>query len=149
MDNERLVIWEPLEENPFCRYTNEMQFVEMHYQKDFVLVFEDFKTQKIYRFTYEQSKAQTYAIVSYRFFDELTRPDIDTLIDNLFKEQGNSSYRPTFYKMENSEFISWYDKVYSARVGMYPNTEHHVYLTADYVLEVLSEYEPTVTIESK
>ena len=46
MVNEELIVWNPLKQNPFSRFDNELHFVEMHYQKDFVLVFEDIKFSK-------------------------------------------------------------------------------------------------------
>lgn len=149
MTKEKLIIWEPLEDNPFCRFDNEMHFVEMHYQKDFVLVFEDAKNLKKYRFTYKQDKAQTYAIISFRFFDELTRPDIDNLLENVWREHEDTlTYKPTFYKVNNSSLLSWYDSIYPARANLYRNAEHHLYVTSEYMLEVISEYEPTITIEN-
>ncbi|PKR84621.1 hypothetical protein [Heyndrickxia camelliae] len=150
MTTEKLIIWEPLEDNPFCRYDNEMYFVDVHYQKDFVLIFEDIKNFKEYRFTYKQDKAQTYAIISFRIFDELGRPDIDDLIGNAWREnEGTLTYKPTFYKVENSSWISWYDSIYPARVGLYPNAEHHLYVTSDFMLEVISENEPVITVEKQ
>ena len=90
-----------------------------------------------------------YAIISFRFFDELTRPDIDSILENVWKDhEGTLTYKPTFYKVENSSFLSWYASIYPARATLYPNAEHHLYVTSDFMLEVISEYEPTITVEN-
>lgn len=152
MVNEELIVWNPLKQNPFSRFDNELHFVEMHYQKDFVLVFEDIKFSKKYKFTYKQDEHVNYPIITFRFFDEMTRPDIEELISKVEKkrdEEGLSklTYEPTFYKVRNSRFLSWYDSIYPARVGIQPNAEHHIYISSEYILEVLSEQEPIITID--
>lgn len=156
MQSEKLVVWEPIEDkvNQFSRFYNELLFHEMLYQKDFVLVFEDVNHRKKYSFTYKQDKTTTYAIISFRLFDEMTRPDVENLISKVGEqreEDGLSklTYEPTFYKVENSSFLSWYDNIHPARVGLHPNAEHHLYITSDYMIDVLSEHEPIVTVENQ
>ncbi|MED3552720.1 hypothetical protein [Cytobacillus praedii] len=156
MQSEKLIVWEPIDdkENQFSRLYNDLHFVKMHYQKDFVLVFEAAKCTKKYVFTYKQEKSNCYAIISFRFFDEMTRPDVESLISKVGKEREKEglsklTYEPTFYKVENSSFLSWYDNIYPARVGMHPNAEHHLYITSDYIIDILSEHEPTVTVENQ
>lgn len=154
MSIEKLIVWEPIKakEIQFSRFYNELLFYEMHYRKDFVLVFEDVKHSKKYTFTYENKKSQKYAIITFRFFDELTRPDIEELISKVGKVRekeglSNLTFEPTFYKVENSSFLSWYDNIFPARAVLQPKAEHHLYITSDYIIDVLSEYEPTVSVQ--
>ncbi|MEI2405722.1 hypothetical protein V8V80_22790 [Niallia taxi] len=47
--------------------------------------------------------------------------------------------------MENSEYINWFDNqnpLFNSTT--HPNLEHHVYITRDEVIEVLSDYAPLV-----
>ncbi|KQL36097.1 hypothetical protein [Psychrobacillus sp. FJAT-21963] len=154
MNKEKLTVWEPIKtkDNQFSRLYNELVFFEMHYQKDFVLVFEDTDHSKKYIFTYDYNKSQKYAIITFRLFDEMTRPDIEELISKVGKEREEEglsklTYEPNFYKVENSSFLSWYDNIFPARASLQPKAEHHLYITSDYIIDVLSEYDPTVAVE--
>lgn len=154
MESGKLSVWEPIHDtdNQFCRFYNELHFVEMHYQKDFTLVFEDTNQTKKYIFTYKQSEFKPNAVITFRLFDETARPDIENLISKVGKQReedglGKLTYEPTFYKVLNSSFLSWYDNIFPARVQLQPMAEHHLYISSDYIIDVLSEHEPIVKVE--
>lgn len=135
MKNERLVIWNPLVNNPFSRFDNEMIFVKMVYETNFVLIFKDYRSANEYRFTYEK-KEKPYPIITFRIFEEMARPDIEDLISKMVVENINEGrdkleYEPTFYKVENSCFLRWYDNIFGAREVLQPNAEHHLFITLE------------------
>lgn len=143
---EQLLIWEPLAGNPFCRKNNEMSLVKLSFEKDFVLVFEDIKSKEEYTFSYQSSEGRK-AFITFRIIEELVRPDIDELIFEFFNKIENSSlnYGPTFYKVQNSSFLKWYDDNYEIRKIIQPNAEHHLFITSTFFIEVISEVQPVVS----
>ncbi|MDQ0156507.1 hypothetical protein [Robertmurraya andreesenii] len=154
MESEKLLVWEPIHEadNQFSRFNNELLFVEMHYQKDFTLVFEDANHTKKYIFTYKQPESRPNAVITFRLFDETARPDIENLISRVGKQREEDgldklTYEPTFYKVLNSSFLSWYDNIFPARVQLQPMAEHHLYISSDYIIDVLSEHDPFVKVD--
>lgn len=141
---EKLLLWEPLTENPFSRLEREMLFVKMVYEVDFILVFKDYETSFEYTFTYKKPEERPYPILTFRSCEEMARPDIESLIGLL---ENPPTYNPTFYKVENSDFLAWYDNNFSARATLQPNVEHHLFITSDFFIDVLSEIQPVVTIK--
>lgn len=143
---EQLLIWEPIVGNPFCRKNNEMNLVKLSFEKDFVLVFEDNKSKEMYSFSYESSEDRK-AFITFRIVEELVRPDIEELIFEFFNKIENNSlnYGPTFYKVQNSRFLKWYDDNYEIRKVIQPNAEHHLFITSTFIVEVISEVQPVVS----
>ncbi|MFJ7936521.1 hypothetical protein [Sporosarcina sp. NPDC096371] len=151
--NEKLELWEPLTENPFCNLKNQLHFYDMSCLHNFILVFEEAGSSRLYVFIYENLKKDT-AVISFRFYPLLTRSDFDQLAINFWKEREETgahslSYEPMFFKVCYSSWISGYDSIFPARVQLNPEAEHHAYVTSDYYIEVMSEQEPIVRIMEK
>lgn len=53
---------------------------------------------------------------------------------------ANENYN--FFKVIHSDYIAKFDNNHLGNRTLYPNVEHHVYITGDEVLEVISNYEP-------
>lgn len=145
-DKEELLIGEPLNENTFCRRNNEMHLVKFSFEKDFLLVFENIKSKEKYTFSYQSCEGKK-GLITFRITEELTRPDIEELIFEFFnkKEAYSLIYGPTFYKVQNSSFLKWYDENYAVRKILHPNAEHHLFVTSTFYIEVISEVQPIVT----
>ncbi|WP_422122405.1 hypothetical protein DHX103_11400 [Planococcus sp. X10-3] len=47
-----------------------------------------------------------------------------------------------FYKLTDSEFMSWFDQLSFFELKDFPEVEHHLYYLMDDVVEILSDYEP-------
>lgn len=151
LGNEKLIVWEPLKPSTFDRFMNEMDFVKMSYEEDFILIFQNYKTNEQFTFTYKLPHSG-HPVLTFRFTDEMARSDIESLIGQLAKENFNRNiklhYEPTFYKVENSSYLAWYDSVFSARPILHPNAEHHLYITSNFFIDVLSEYEPIISVNN-
>jgi len=149
----KLELWEPLLENPFCNLKNQLYFYDMSYLRDFILVFEEVGSSRLHVFIYENHQKGT-AVISFRFYPLLARSDFDQLAINFWKEREKTgadslSYEPTFFKVCYSSWNSWYDSIFSARVLLNPEAEHHAYVTTDDCIEVMSEQEPKVRMMEK
>lgn len=81
-------------------------------------------------------------VYSYRFTDESC---FLRTLDYLKENYDNGLVHGTsLYKVENSKYLGWFKE---ESYGAYDNVKHYVFYTADDVLEVLSPYEPQVTLE--
>ncbi len=143
----KLAFWEPLDHNLFCNYKSQLRFFDFRYGKDFILAFENTNESELILFNYKNSQTGP-AIMAFQFHSNLVRSDINNLI-NAFLEENSYTYEPTFFKVSNSHWINWYDEVFPARVQINPNAEHHLFLTDDLYIEVMSEQEPEIQIISK
>ena len=116
LENGDLLIWEPLQVNPFDRFHAPMNLVSMHFEGDFVLKFNTFNSSMEYVFTYKQSQSNYYAIRHFRILEEFIRHDVEILIDQ-FRLKRESlglpklTYDSTFFKIENSSFLSCYLRI--------------------------------------
>jgi len=148
----KLEIWTPFLENPFCNKNNQLNFYDMSYLNDFILVFEDIKGSNLYVFRYDNLKKD--AVISFHFSPLLSRSDFDQLVINFVEDRKEMGvpllpYEPTFFKTLNSSWIEWYDGIFPARVVLNPEVEHHVYVTSEFCIEVMSEQEPDVSVMDK
>lgn len=155
MENGKLIIWEPLKNNPFDRFIEPMSLVSMHYDgEELEITFSAFNSGQQFKFTYKQDETNFYAIRHFRILKELTRGDIEILIGKLREEREVTgltrfAYNPTFYKVENSSFESWYKNIdLSLPLPEDSRLEHHLYIASDYFIDVLSEQQPTITIST-
>ncbi|MBC5635272.1 hypothetical protein H8S33_00405 [Ornithinibacillus sp. BX22] len=154
LEKGQLIVWEPLTNNPFSRFDNPMNLVNMHYEGNFILVFEEFNGSKEYTFTYGKNKSNLNSVITFRILDEIARTDIEKLISRVGKDretQGLSklTYEPTFYKVKNSSYLSWYKGINPVLFDIHPSVEHHLYITSEFMIDVLSEQEPFITISTK
>ena len=156
MEYGKLILWEPLKENPFDRFYHPMSLERFRWDNgDFVLTFlsnSDSKEAKLYDFTYIKNEKHFYAIRTFRFLEEFTRGDIEVLIGNFFNERKakglpNLTYEHTFWKVDNSSYLSWYKSI-DPSIGDNLKLEHHLYITGDYFIDVLAEQLPVITIST-
>lgn len=143
---EQLVLWEPLEGNPFCRRHNELHLDKFSYEHDLILTFHDVKNNEMYTFIYEALEG-IRSFITLRIADEFKRGDIDKLINEFFdKEEAKSlNYGPTFYIVQYSSFLEWQDSNDPVRIILQPNAEHHLFITSNFYIDVLTEIQPTVS----
>lgn len=53
------------------------------------------------------------------------------------------------FKVQNSDFIKWNDRVCPFKSTDYPQLEHHLFLTSDDIIETLSIFEPKFIVKDK
>lgn len=154
LETGKLIIWEPLKENPFDRFKVQMNLVSLQYDgEDFVLIFTAFNSEEKFKFIYKQNDFSFYAIRHFRILKEWTRGDIEFLIGKLREERDSAGlqkfpYDPTFYKIENSSFKSWYKNIdLSLPTSEDSQLEHHLYIASDYFIDVLSENQPIISMD--
>ena len=152
MENERLISWEPFEEKPFDRFDKPMCLTNLQFDGElFILTFSS-DGSKEYTFTYKRTETHFYPIRTFRVLEEVTRGDIEELIHNAFLEREKeglprATYNTTFYKVENSTYLSWNQELDPSLPRPQNCTlEHHLYITSDYFIDVLSEIQPVITI---
>jgi len=154
LESEKLILWEPIENNPFERFYNGMDLRTLQWDGDFILSFLDHQNNKIYHFTYKQDEANFYAIRHFRMLEEFCNTNIEMLIDKFREERVSAgipklTYNPTFYKILNSNFLSWYRTI-DPTLPSPENCriEHHLYISANYFIDVLTEQQPLITVSS-
>lgn len=81
-------------------------------------------------------------IWTYRYINEIKRCDLNKLIDVADCTNLKDSTAHHFYKMENSDFIEWYDQLSWLGSEDASFVEHHIYMYNDGIFEVISDYEP-------
>jgi len=151
VETEKLIRWEPLESNPFERFYNVMDLRKLQWNGNFELSFLDHQKNKIYHFTYKQDEANFYAIRHFRMLEEFCNTNIEMLIDKFREERVAAglpklTYNPTFYKIQNSSFLTWYRRI-DPTLPLPENCriEHHLYICANYFIDVLTEQQPIIT----
>ncbi|MER2172572.1 MAG: hypothetical protein ABS938_18300 [Psychrobacillus psychrodurans] len=108
----------------------------------------DNKEGIILDFSDEKNKNKTVVnfeegVLSYRNTDE---GSLLKKLDYLEKQYGTDFYANwTFFKIKNSEYINWFLEESS---GIYElnQIEHYVFLTPNDVIEILTTYAPSITI---
>lgn len=139
----KLKTWEPVD-----YFQGELQFVEIHYRHHLKLVFVD-EDNKEYTFTYKPVIEGAMPILTFRLVDEMVNGNLlGPLKEEREKNKGEDQLT-CFYKVENSDILKWYDESFPSRDILHPNVEHHIYITSEYILEVLSEREPEITTRLK
>lgn len=79
--------------------------------------------------------------------------DEGLIFENLFDDEEISKYKKvnfdnTIYKIENGEFKGFLQTI-NKNIYDYLNLTHYVIVTMNYVIEVMSEWEPTINIIEK
>lgn len=83
-----------------------------------------------------------YVVWSFRYSTELSNNDhilANVESDVSVRKDSNALY---FFKMRNSPFIKEFDDIHTANRFLFPNGEHHLFMTRDEIFEVISNYEP-------
>ncbi|WP_342567513.1 hypothetical protein MKY09_02655 [Psychrobacillus sp. FSL K6-4046] len=155
MENGKLITWEPIQNNPFDRFKEPMDLVSMHYDfEKFELTFATCTLNnpvQEFKFTYKQDENYFYPVRHFRILEEHIRSDLENLFGEIYKERKdaglpNHLYDSTFYKVENSSFESWYKSIDGSLPLPEDSTlEHHLYVTGNHFIDVLSEVQPTIT----
>ncbi|MFS0672064.1 hypothetical protein [Ornithinibacillus sp. 179-J 7C1 HS] len=84
---------------------------------------------------------------AYRYSNEILQSSslVDLMLEAQKKSKMISNNNLEFYKMINSDFIDFVKKSGFADDSI--NLEHHLYPVADGVLEIISDYEPSIIIK--
>lgn len=137
--HEKYIIWEPIKS-----YTPELHLEKVLLEEGLKITFKD-EDDKIITFHYNRYDNYAY-ILSYRVIDEFIGSlEYSAKLENIRK--NNPDIKWSFFKVKDSSYINWYDSLMPGIVAnSYPNIEHHVYFDSQYIIEVLSTYEPHVTI---
>ena len=155
MENGNLIIWEPIQNNPFDRYKEPMDLVSMHYnfeKLEFIFATcTPMNSIQKFKFTYMQDENHFYPVRHFRVLEEHTRTDLEYLFGKIYKERTDAGlphllYDSTFFKIENSSFESWYKSIDGSLPLPEDSTlEHHLYVTGNHFIDVLSEVQPIIT----
>ncbi|SEM47375.1 hypothetical protein SAMN04489762_0156 [Terribacillus saccharophilus] len=137
----KLEIWCPdtIIDGPF-------HLTKFNYLGKLSISFENENGQEI-TFTYNQNINGRYILAS-RFTDEMKRGD---LVNSALKARENYAKNLKawyLYKVTDSDFIKWYDDLSGPGSDYIKNIEHHIYSGSEDTFEVLSEYEPEVTVKN-
>lgn len=143
MHVQSLKIWQP-QTNLHSDHPVNILFTGLIKHDDyFKIILEDYD-DNITEIVYNQLNGpMEYYVWSFRYTTEIGRFGLYNLeVDESGLHQKGKAY---FFKMENSEYINWFDNqnpLFNSTT--HPNLEHHVYITRDEVIEVLSDYAPLV-----
>lgn len=105
---------------------------------------------KILQIIYDQVAGPIpYYVWNFRYGNELSdRNDLPYANEAIYPDTLNKeSYH--FFRVQNSEFIEWNDRVSPFKSKDYPELEHHLFFTSDDFLEILSLYEPKIIVTDK
>lgn len=137
---EKLILWKPIR-----RYSRELHLKELLLEKGLKITFED-DDGKVIIFHYDRYHNETY-ILSYRVTEEYIRSaDLHQKLTNAKEELDKPNGNWALFKVKNSNYVSWYDSLPGPGTDLNPQIEHHVYICSDYVIDVISTYEPSVTV---
>lgn len=134
MDNRILKFWKPINS-----YETELHFAGMFFENGFNIKLED-DHDKQFLFVYDDPKTDPF-LQSFRMSCESERGDLRGLAFNA--NRGRSGHWSLF-KMLNSDYIDWAYSQCDISYHKERPLEHHVYLTSDTFIEVLSYDEPDV-----
>lgn len=144
MHIESLKIWQP-QTNLNSDHPANILFRGINKHDDyFKIILEDYD-DNITEIIYNQLNGpMEYYVWSFRYTTEIGRFGIYNLeVDESGLIENGKAY---FFKMENSEYINWFDNQNPLfNSTSHPKFEHHVYITRDEVIEVLSDYDPLVS----
>jgi len=82
------------------------------------------------------------AVFSYRVSKN---KNLDNRFSWLRQIYGEKFFEWPFYKSNNSEYLGWLEKR-SCGLNEGFNIEHYIFVTNDYLIDVLSSYSPTVKL---
>ena len=127
---EKLIIWEPIKS-----YSNELHLVNILHENGLKIILEDEGGQTV-TFHYDRYHNEPYILSQ-----KLTR-------------SRNESHNPnrkwwTLFKVTNSNYVRWYDSLPGPGTDLDPHIEHHIYICSEYTIDVMSTYEPKVTVIKK
>lgn len=136
-------VWEPLK-----GISDNLDYIEFKFAKGLQLKFEDRDGNEI-NFIYDQLINGMFVWAS-RFTEESIRGDIDQLALQARINHFNSENKSwCLYKVSNSDFLEWYDELPGPGSDLFPEVEHHVFMSSEIIFDVLSEYEPKVIVKPK
>ena len=81
-----------------------------------------------------------YFVWSFRHSTELGSLHLSRMEIDASKLIDKNAIR--FFKVRNSKYIKEFDANPLANKELFPNVEHHLYMTGDEIFEVVSNYEP-------
>lgn len=122
--------------NPVDKISQRLDFISFSYDENGILIrLRDLSTNSSVDLRYE-------SVFSFRNTDEGRRLK---LLNTLSKNYGDSFYKEwSIFKVEFSEYTKWLNE---ETYGMYENyeIEHHVYITSNDILEIVTAHEPILS----
>ncbi|MCE7792826.1 hypothetical protein K8O68_10405 [Salipaludibacillus sp. CUR1] len=141
MSERKLEVWEPIE-----NFNGSLHFKEMMYgEEGLKFIFND-NLQNEFHFTYGDFRDGMF-VWAVRFTEEFKRGDLVEIASEARKTAfGADNKEWCFYKMTDSDFINWHDQLSGPSSEAF-SVEHHLFVTTQDTFEVISEYEPKVTVK--
>lgn len=122
--------------NPIDSISQRLDFISFLYDENGILIrLRDLASNSDFELRYE-------SVFSFRNTDEGRRLK---LLSVLTENYGDAFYKEwSIFKVESSEYIEWLNE---ETYGMYEHyeTEHHVYITPNDILEILTAHVPTLS----
>lgn len=145
--HEKLTIWQPVT-NLRATSLDVVQFVEVCRHNDYFKITMQDGEGNILDIIYDDPQhvcPLEYVVWDFRYQTELG------LIGRSTFELEDASVRPDkhaayFGKVSNSAYIKEFDSNPLANKELFPNVEHHVYLTGNEIVEVIANYEPRFVV---
>lgn len=132
MNESEWIIWEPIKDFTGTIYLNSFIDDNSGIALTFEVENEDYEKINI---IYENW------VISYRNTDE---GDMLSTISYVRDKYGNDFIQKySFFKVKNSSYVKWYK---SNSCNPWDEVEHHVYITPNDIIEILSTYSPKVEI---
>jgi len=95
------------------------------------------------------SPIQDY-VWSFRYTGEIPRSDLVPFVDEALQQENAINLSAEwFYKMSHSDYIAWFDQLPWIGSKEIPHVEHHIYCFNDGVFDIISDYEPNLSLEMK
>ncbi|MCJ7842689.1 hypothetical protein MUB24_17645 [Lederbergia sp. NSJ-179] len=145
MDQRKLIAWQPIKHlekgqitNAHFNFTDHglyLKLIDIH--GNAVDIIYD-KMSNMYDFVW-----------SFRYAGEIPRTDLTNLVVEAEDENYIDPAAACFYKMENSDFVVWFDQLGYMGSDDFPDVEHHLFMYNDGVFEVISDYEPKFIVHHK
>lgn len=139
-----LKAWQPITSLRGANY--EMNIVEINKSEEYLkITIADLRGNRL-EVVYDDPHGITpfeSVVWTFRYNTELGSLDSPDLYDSIEDQSGwinRDAIR--FFKMDNSKYISSFDRNPQGNKEMFPDVEHHIYWTGDEVFEVISNYEP-------
>lgn len=84
---------------------------------------------------------------SFRFGKILSRMDLRNMREDLANVKNKDAFY--YYKVINSEYIKWHDENSPFKSVEFSRLEHHLFITADEVFDILSLDEPKLILTDR
>ncbi|MFJ7666419.1 hypothetical protein ACIQXI_04885 [Lysinibacillus sp. NPDC097195] len=141
----RLIIWQPVT----CLQRAQIVNASFHYSDlGLCLTLIDSNGSEVDIIYDKISPIQDY-VWSFRYTGEIPRSDLVPLVQEAIAQESKiDKTAEWFYKMTDSDYIEWFDRLPWLGSKEMPNVEHHIYCYNDGIFEVISDYEPRFVLKT-